>query len=104
MKKVVEKIKSEPLPSKYSVPTDEQETVIQVDRNGGAHVYTTDTTWMTKLDKKYPRIKEDFNCGKAIAAYYDVPSGDVKVSPKRKISEEARKAISDRRKGKHIGE
>lgn len=37
----------------YRVPTDEQETVIQFDRNSTVcYVYTTDLTVMTKLDKK----------------------------------------------------
>lgn len=56
----------------YRVPTDEQETVIQFDRNGTVcHVYTTDTTVMTKLDKKYKRVKQDYVNGKPIAAYYE---------------------------------
>ena len=88
----------EPLPLKYSVPLDEQETVIQIDRKGKAHIYTTDTTWMTKLDKKYHRIKEDTFGGKAIAVYYDVPRDDVKVAPKRRVSDKARKLSSERMK------
>lgn len=56
----------------YRVPTDEQETVIQFDRNGTVcHVYTTDSTVMTKLDKKYKRVKQDYVNGKPIAAYYE---------------------------------
>lgn len=56
----------------YRVPTDEQETVIQFDRNGTiCHVYTTDSTMMTKLDKKYKRVKQDYVNGKPIAAYYE---------------------------------
>lgn len=56
----------------YFVPTDEQETVIQFDRNGTVcHVYTTDSTVMTKLDKKYKRVKQDYVSGKPIAAYYE---------------------------------
>ena len=56
----------------YRVPTDEQETVIQFDRNGTVcHVYTTDSTMMTKLDKKYKRVKQDYVNGKPISAYYE---------------------------------
>ena len=56
----------------YCVPTEEQETVIQFDRNGKAcHVYTTDTTMMTKLDKIHKCVKHDFADGKPIAAYYE---------------------------------
>ena len=53
----------------YFVPLEEQETVIQFDRNGTVcHVYTTDSTVMTKLDK---RVKQDYVNGKPIAAYYE---------------------------------
>lgn len=60
----------------YKVPTDEQETVIQFDRNGAVcHVYTTDSTMMTKLDKIHKRVKQDFANRKAIAAYYEFDKG-----------------------------
>ena len=56
----------------YFVPLEEQETVIQFDRNGTVcHVYTTDSTVMTKLDKIHKRIKQDYVNGKPIAAYYE---------------------------------
>jgi hypothetical protein len=56
----------------YRVPTDEQETVIQFDRNGTVcHVYTTDLTVMTKLDKIHKRVKQDYVNGKPVAAYYE---------------------------------
>ena len=60
----------------YFVPTDEQETVIQFDRNGTVcHVYTTDSTVMTKLDKIHKRVKQDYVGGKPIAAYYEFDKG-----------------------------
>ena len=60
----------------YFVPTDEQETVIQFDRNGTVcHVYTTDSTVMTKLDKIHKRVKQDYVNGKPIAAYYEFDKG-----------------------------
>ena len=56
----------------YFVPLEEQETVIQFDRNGTVcHVYTTDSIVMTKLDKIHKRIKQDYVNGKPIAAYYE---------------------------------
>lgn len=54
------------------VPLEEQETVIQFDRNSTiCHVYTTDTTVMTKLDKVHKRVKQDYINGRPIATYYE---------------------------------
>lgn len=86
----------------YFVPTDEQETVIQFDRNGTVcHVYTTDSTVMTKLDKIHKRVKQDYVNGKPIAAYYEfdkklLPFRTKRVS--RKYTEDERKKASDRMK------
>lgn len=78
----------------YRVPTDEQETVIQFDRNGTVcHVYTTDLTVMTKLDKKYKRVKQDYVNGKPIAAYYEFDKRLITFRAKRStrtISDEVR--------------
>lgn len=75
----------------YRVPTDEQETVIQFDRNGTVcHVYTTDLTVMTKLDKKYKRVKQDYVNGKPIAAYYEFDKRLITFRAKR-----ATRTISD---------
>ncbi|WP_040635209.1 hypothetical protein [Mitsuokella multacida] len=81
----------------YRVPTDEQETVIQFDRNGTVcHVYTTDLTVMTKLDKKYKRVKQDYVNRKPIAAYYEFDkrllSFRSKVMKKNLSDEEKKKA------------
>lgn len=81
----------------YRVPTDEQETVIQFDRNDTVcHVYTTDLTVMTKLDKKYKRVKQDYVSGKPIAAYYEFDkrllSFRSKVMKKNLSDEEKKKA------------
>lgn len=86
----------------YRVPTDEQETVIQFDRNSDTcTVYTTDSTVMTKLDKIHKRIKEDFSERKPIAAYYRFDkrlfSFRSKI-PTRKMNEEQRKATGERLK------
>ena len=81
----------------YRVPTDEQETVIQFDRNGTVcHVYTTDPTMMTKLDKVHKRVKQDYVNGKPIAAYYEFDkrllSFRSKVMKKNLSDEEKKKA------------
>ena len=86
----------------YRVPTDEQETVIQFDRNGtDCHVYTTDSTMMTKLDKKYKRIKQDYANGKPVAAYYEFDKKLLSFRskiPKRTLTDEQKKAVSERLK------
>lgn len=81
----------------YRVPTDEQETVIQFDRNGTVcHVYTTDSTVMTKLDKIHKRVKQDYVNGKPIAAYYEFDkrllSFRSKIMKKNLSDEEKKKA------------
>lgn len=88
----------------YRVPTDEQETVIQFDRNGTVcHVYTTDSTVMTKLDKKYKRVKQDYVGGKPIAAYYEFDKGLITFRSKTKPltdkqKESRRKSLEKARK------
>ena len=86
----------------YRVPTDEQETVIQFDRNGTVcHVYTTDPTMMTKLDKAHKRVKQDYVNGKPIAAYYEFDKKFItsrKSIPKNNQTKEQRKRASDRMK------
>lgn len=81
----------------YRVPTDEQETVIQFDRNSTVcHVYTTDSTVMTKLDKIHKRVKQDYVNGKPIAAYYEFDkrllSFRSKIMKKNLSDEEKKKA------------
>lgn len=79
----------------YKVPTDEQETVIQFDRNGAVcHVYTTDSTAMTKLDKIHKRVKQDYVNGKPIAAYYEFDKKLITFRTK-KVS---RKPLTDKQK------
>lgn len=86
----------------YSVPIDEQETVIQFDRNSDTcTVYTTDSTMMTKLDKIHKRVKEDFSEGKPIAAYYEFDKKLLSFRSKRKtmtMNEEQKKASAKRLK------
>lgn len=86
----------------YRVPTDEQETVIQFDRNGTVcHVYTTGSTVMTKLDKIHKRVKQDYVNGKPIAAYYEFDKKLLSFRskiPKRTLTDEQKKAASERLK------
>ena len=86
----------------YKEPTDEQETVIQLDRNGTVcHVYTTDSTMMTKLDKKYKRVKQDCVNGKPIAAYYEFDKKLLSfrsIVPKRTLTAEQKEAATERLK------
>lgn len=91
----------------YSVPMDEQETVIQFDRNGTVcHVYTTDSTMMTKLDKIHKRVRQDYVNGKPIAAYYEFDKKLLSFRskiPKRTLTDEQKKAVSERlRKGRKM--
>lgn len=91
----------------YSVPMDEQETVIQFDRNGTVcHVYTTDSTMMTKLDKIHKRVRQDYINGKPIAAYYEFDKKLLSFRskiPKRTLTDEQKKAASERlRKGRKM--
>lgn len=86
----------------YSVPTDEQETVIQFDRNSDTcTVYTTDSTMMTKLDKIHKRVKQNYANGKPIAAYYEFNKKLITFRSKRKtmtMNEEQKKASAKRLK------
>ena len=86
----------------YKVPTDEQETVIRFDRNGKkCYVYTTDSTMMTKLDKKYKRVKQDYINRKLVAAYYEFDKKLLSfrsIVPKRTLSAEQKKAATERLK------
>lgn len=57
-----------------AVPKEEQETVIQIGRDGDvAVVYTTDTRYINKLDKMYKRSKVYRNGRTVAAVEYRVP-------------------------------
>lgn len=56
------------------VPADEQETVVQYSRNTDtATIYTTDSTVVNKLDKKYKRTRIHRSGGQISAIEYDIP-------------------------------
>lgn len=86
-----------------SIPTCEQETVVQYDRNGETMtVYTTDSTQITRLDKIYQRHKEHKQSGEVIAVEYVVSkrlllSYRSKV-PKSNMTDEQRAALSTKMK------
>lgn len=85
-----------------ALSTEEQETVIRFDRNGDvAHIYTSDSTIMTKLDKIYTRVNEHKSDGETVAVDYDVDKKLVSFRSKRmkrNLTDEQRKAISERMK------
>ena len=57
-----------------SVPIDEQETVIQIDRQTGiAKIYTSDARIKTRLDKIYDRTCVHRMAGRIVAVEYQVP-------------------------------
>lgn len=77
------------------VPVEEQETVIQFNRDSDtATIYTTDSTVINKLDKRYERTRISRN-GKQIAAIeYDVPKKFISYKTKTRklnISSEQKK-------------
>lgn len=85
-----------------SIPTCEQETVVQYDRNGETMtVYTTDSTQITRLDKIYQRHKEHKQSGEVIAVEYVVSKRLLSYRsrvPKSNMTDEQRAAFSDRMK------
>lgn len=77
-----------------SIPTNEQETVVQYDRNGETMtVYTTDSTQITRLDKIYQRHKEHKQDGEVVAVEYVVDKNLLSYRSrrvKRTLSDEQR--------------
>lgn len=84
------------------IPTSEQETVIQYDRNGETMtVYTTDSTQITRLDKIYQRHKEHKQAGEVVAVEYVVDKGLLSYRSKRGkrvLTDEQREAARARMK------
>ena len=70
------------------VPKDEQETVIQFNRDSDiAAIYTTDSTVVNKLDKKYERTRIHRSDKQISAIEYDIPKSMVSFRTKdRKLS------------------
>ena len=67
------------------LPINEQETVICIERiTGIAHIATSDTRMMTKLDKKYARKEEHFNEDGVTEVMYEVPETFIQFATKRR--------------------
>lgn len=85
-----------------SIPTNEQETVVQYDRNGETMtIYTSDSTQMTRLDKIYQRHKEHRQAGEVVAVEYVVGKNLLTYRAKRvkqNLSSEQRAALSTKMK------
>lgn len=87
-----------------SIPTDEQETIVQYDRNGDtATIFTSDVTQMTRLDKIYPRHREHRNADGLTAVEYVIDKGLVSFRAKRikrNLTDEQKAAASARLKAR----
>lgn len=85
-----------------ATPGSEQETVIVIDRQTRkASIYSTDTRFINKLDKRFERTKEHFDEDGIYAVEYEVPENLISFrSPttKRTMTEEQKKAASERMK------
>lgn len=80
------------------IPTNEQETVVQYDRNGETMtVYTTDSTQITRLDKIYQRHKEHKQAGEVVAVEYVV---DKKLLSYR--SKRVKRTLSDEQRAEMV--
>ena len=82
-----------------AIPTMEQETVICIGRDDKkARIYTSDTRWMTKLDKVAKRTEVHRQSRAVVAVEYIVPEKWVKINQPRKLSltEAQKAALSDR--------
>ena len=67
------------------LPINEQETVICIERSTGiAHIATSDTRMMTKLDKKYERKEEHSNEDGVTEVMYEVPEAFIQFATKRR--------------------
>lgn len=86
----------------FGTPVSEQETIIQISRDGKtASIYSTDTLMIGKLDKVTKRKKEILCDGKLAAVEYEVDKKMIKVSTprrKRELSSEEKAILSERMK------
>ena len=87
------------------IPQSEQETTINIDRNGTfAEIYTSDTTKMTKLDKlveanpnEWKLVRTETCDGDLVAKCYQCPKGYIRFAgKKREYTEEQRAAMAER--------
>lgn len=86
---------------KTAIPTEEQETVIQISRSTKvANIYTTDTRKINKLDKMYERKVVHKQGRKMVAVEYEVPEKLIsyRAGKPRVTSAAEKKAMADRMK------
>ena len=81
------------------LPIIEQETHISIGRDDKkAHIYVTDTRWITKLDKVAKRTAVHKSGRALVAVEYVVPEKWIKVSPpKKRVLSEAQKTVLTQR-------
>lgn len=84
------------------LPVNEQETVITIDRETRrATIYTSDTRYINRLDKRYERMREHINNGKLAAVEYEVDEKLISFRSgivKQNLTEEQRQKIAARLK------
>ena len=88
-----------------------QEVTIQFDREGVAHMYVSYNPWVTKMRKRVEENPDLFKCraadidprtGVHSGYFFEFPSNLVTIRSKnREVSEEVRKATSERFKKLH---
>ena len=72
------------------LPVEEQETVVQLDRQTRiATIYTSDSRLMNRLSKKYECTKEHRNEGKVVALEFKVPESYITFRSPRPVKKEA---------------
>ena len=89
------------------ISTDEQETVINFGRNDETVTcWTSDSTWMTKMDKPIEKNPEEFKCtkeetidGQVVQKRYEFPKKYVSIrstTRKMNLTDEQRRAMAER--------
>lgn len=89
------------------ISTDEQETVINFGRNDEmVTCRTSDSTWMTKMDKLIEKNPEEFKCtkeetidGQVVQKRYEFPKKYVSIrstTRKMNLTDEQRRAMAER--------
>lgn len=72
------------------LPVEEQETVVQLDRQTKiATIYTSDSRLMNRLSKKYECTKEHRNEGKVVTLEFKVPESYITFRSPRPVKKEA---------------
>ncbi|MGK4040926.1 hypothetical protein AB0Y20_01395 [Heyndrickxia oleronia] len=83
-----------------SYSSEEQEININKERlSDKFHIYTNDSTWLTKLLKIAEPIDPEFENGRIISAKFELQANQVslrKPSKKREMTDEQRKAAAER--------